>query len=60
MQKAAQQFTETGSHQNQEDGGYHATRHLQQLADDWLADRQIRQHSHRTIELRRMLIGLLL
>jgi hypothetical protein len=34
MQKATQQFTETGSYQNQEDGGTIATRHLQQLADD--------------------------
>jgi hypothetical protein len=60
MQKAAQQFTETGSHQNEEDGSTVAARQLQQLAEDWLADCQIRYHSPRTIELRRVLIGRLL
>lgn len=36
------------------------TARLMRLVEDWLADCQIRQHSSRTIELRRMLAGRLL
>src|SRR5688500_5375775 len=40
--------------------GFPKVEALSRLAEDWFADCQIRQHSPRTIELRRMLLGRLL
>ena len=40
-----------------EGGSFVAVSHLSRLAEDWLADCQIRQHSPRTIESRHILLG---
>jgi hypothetical protein len=54
MQKAALQFTKTVNPESDENLSIAV---LSRLVDDWLADCQIRQHSPRTIELRRTLTG---
>ena len=45
MRKAAQQFTSSDARQDSENGASIAVNHLSRLAEDWLADCQIRQHS---------------
>lgn len=57
MPETAQQFKQTESQNFSTVGSSITASQLLPLVEDWLADCQIRQHSNRTIELRRMFFG---